>query len=65
LLISGWIVRFVRGASLLGHDVRLVTSLSGEVPWSDDPDDLAAYAQVICNRAGAFSYEFFIDGNEK
>lgn len=64
-LHKGWVVRFVRGASLLGRDVRLVTSLSGEVPWSDDPDDLAAYAQVVCSRAGAFSYEFFVDGNDK
>nr|APP18135.1 glycogen-debranching enzyme [Anisakis simplex] len=62
-LCKGWIVRFVRGASLLGRDVRLTTSLSGELKWSDDADDLAACAQVVCTKAGAFSYEFFVDGN--
>ncbi|KHN79226.1 Glycogen debranching enzyme [Toxocara canis] len=64
-LRKGWVVRFMRGDSLLGRDVRLVTSLSGEIPWSDDRDDLAAYAQIVCSRAGAFSYEFFVDGNDK
>lgn len=64
-LFSGWIVRFMRGGNLLGKDVQVFTSISGEIPWNDEPDDLAAYAEIQCTRAGAFSYHFYVNGKKE
>ncbi|VDD94330.1 unnamed protein product [Enterobius vermicularis] len=63
-LHKGWIVRFMRGGNLLGKDVQVFTSISGEIPWNDEPDDLAAYAEIQCTRAGAFSYHFYVNGKK-
>ncbi|MFH4973467.1 hypothetical protein AB6A40_000176 [Gnathostoma spinigerum] len=63
-LEKGWKVRFMRASSLLGRDVEVSTSLAGKLKWSEHADDLAAYAEFDCTTAGAFSYEFFVNGSE-
>ncbi|CAJ0919676.1 unnamed protein product, partial [Mesorhabditis belari] len=63
-LQKGWRVRFVRGASLLScSDIRLTCSVSSSetVKWSHAEDPLASTAEVLCEKAGAFKYEFFIE----
>ncbi|PAV72197.1 hypothetical protein WR25_00028 isoform A [Diploscapter pachys] len=61
---KGWIIRFVRGCSLLGKDVTVKTSLTGDSPlqWSDGHDHLSVHCQVECKTAGSFQYNFCVDG---
>uniref|UniRef100_A0A8R1IU78 Glycogen debranching enzyme glucanotransferase domain-containing protein n=1 Tax=Caenorhabditis japonica TaxID=281687 RepID=A0A8R1IU78_CAEJA len=59
---KGWIVRFKRGSSLLGKNVRVTTSLSPEpLSWSAGKDHLSVYCQVKCDTAGSFRYSFSTD----
>ncbi|KAK5982124.1 hypothetical protein GCK32_003796 [Trichostrongylus colubriformis] len=63
---KGEFVRFHRGGSLLGVEVEVRTSLTGDEPlkWTKGVDHLAVYCQVECTRAGAFKYTFTADGEE-
>ncbi|KHJ99116.1 hypothetical protein OESDEN_00884 [Oesophagostomum dentatum] len=63
-LQKGYFVRFHRGSSLLGVDVEICTTLTGDEPlkWTDGTDHLAVYCQVECVRAGSFKYRFTADG---
>lgn len=57
--IAGWIVRFVKGASLLGHDIKLITSIAGEIKWTQNSDELASFAEIVCLKAGVFTYNVY------
>ncbi|VDK47289.1 unnamed protein product [Cylicostephanus goldi] len=61
---KGHFVRFHRGSSLLGVDVEIRTTLTGQEPlkWTEGTDHLAAYCQVECTSAGSFKYTFTADG---
>ncbi|VDO29924.1 unnamed protein product [Heligmosomoides polygyrus] len=63
-LEKGEFVRFHRGSSLLGVDVEVRTTLTGDEPlkWTTGTDHLAIYCQVECTRAGSFKYFFTADG---
>ncbi|RCN32383.1 hypothetical protein ANCCAN_21813 [Ancylostoma caninum] len=63
-LEKGQFVRFHRGSSLLGVDVEIRTTLTGEEPlkWTSGSDHLAVYCQVECTTAGSFKYRFTADG---
>ncbi|KAK6735058.1 hypothetical protein RB195_018326 [Necator americanus] len=65
-LEKGQFVRFHRGSSLLGIDVEIRTTLTGDEPlkWSSGKDHLAMYCQVECSTAGSFKYCFSADGEE-
>ncbi|EYB99073.1 hypothetical protein Y032_0125g1273 [Ancylostoma ceylanicum] len=65
-LEKGQFVRFHRGSSLLGVDVEIRTTLTGEEPlkWTSGSDHLAVYCQVECTTAGSFKYRFTADGEE-
>ncbi|KAK6045756.1 hypothetical protein COOONC_16739 [Cooperia oncophora] len=65
-LEKGQIVRFHRGGSLLGVDVKIRTTLTGDEPlkWTSGTDHLAVYCQVECTRAGSFKYTFTADDEE-
>lgn len=61
---KGHFVRFHRGASLLGKDVHVWTTLTGTQPlnWTAGADHLTTYCQVECAKAGSFKYYFNADG---
>ncbi|VDM59544.1 unnamed protein product [Angiostrongylus costaricensis] len=61
-LEKGNFVRFHRGASLLGKDVCVWTTLTGPQPlaWTSSADHLATYCQLECTKAGSFKYHFNI-----
>lgn len=63
-IFIGWTVRFVRGASLLGRNVDVFTSISGKISWKEGADEFATFAEIKCERSGAFSYHFIVD-NER
>ncbi|VDN02429.1 unnamed protein product, partial [Onchocerca ochengi] len=60
-----WIVRFIRGASLLGRKVDVFTSISGKITWKEGADEFATFAEIKCERSGAFSYHFIVDNESK
>lgn len=64
-LHKGWVIRFIRGANILGRDVRVKISASGELPWTNDRDDFLARAEFVCRRAGSFLYQFYVDRDKK
>uniref|UniRef100_A0A915PP57 Glycogen debranching enzyme n=1 Tax=Setaria digitata TaxID=48799 RepID=A0A915PP57_9BILA len=60
-----WTVRFVRGVSLLGRNVDIFTSISGKIPWKKGADEFATFAEIKCDRSGAFSYYFVADNENR
>ncbi|KAK6055651.1 hypothetical protein COOONC_06845 [Cooperia oncophora] len=58
-LEKGQIVRFHRGGSLLGVDVKIRTTLTGDEPlkWTSGTDHLAVYCQVECTTLRPASYQ--------
>uniref|UniRef100_A0A158PC84 Glycogen debrancher n=1 Tax=Angiostrongylus cantonensis TaxID=6313 RepID=A0A158PC84_ANGCA len=63
-IVSGNFVRFHRGASLLGKDVCVWTTLTGpqSLTWTSSADHLATYCELECTKAGSFKYHFNADG---
>uniref|UniRef100_A0A1I7U7N9 Glycogen debranching enzyme n=1 Tax=Caenorhabditis tropicalis TaxID=1561998 RepID=A0A1I7U7N9_9PELO len=64
---KGWIVRFKRGASLLGKQVTVETTLSPGTPlkWSEGQDHLSVYCEVKCQEAGSFRYSFHVENSSE